>query len=430
MADLETELLRTNPASWAEPLLPIALSLCRWEAAPTGWCGGRAGWHRLSDDLADATGVAALKLKGLGQAPTPGAPAQPPSDELYDRWPGADPDPHFGIDEEGEFCLKDGDAAPVGGLFRAGAEREFDCAAAMAEHDVPSVAPVAVVAYRQRAHTRSDCAPELAVSVTASTVASTHRCAALLTPPERASRDAELSAAIADIAVRVGYAENLHSAAARLHLLAACYHAFGATLRGFAAAGWYRYSGHPDNFVIGDAGEAILVDLDSCRPATGRSPHLAAMEEIRDGMSALYNLACSFFRPHVMDWLTDQDLIDNEPFSALLDGWDPGSAGANARAGQVLARYVIAARNRLRRFEPFLRSPLPAADHLYRYVRHDRDLTFSLLYRELWLRRWARPHLRALPFGPDELDQRLLRFAGRYRYDQLRVLATELEQAG
>ena len=128
--------------------------------------------------------------------------------------------------------------------------------------------------------------------------------------------------------------------------------------------------------------------------------------------------------PAVLDGIGDEDLIAGEPFSAFLDGWDPASAGANAQAGRAIARYAVASRERLRHFGDFLWSGSAAGEHLYRYVRHDRDLTFIWLYRLAYARRWEHPAALAMPFGLDKLDERLLRFAGRPRFEKMRDLLT------
>jgi hypothetical protein len=204
-----------------------------------------------------------------------------------------------------------------------------------------------------------------------------------------------------------------------MQALAEVYRRLGTTLRAFSAAGWFRYSSHPANVVVGPTGQVILVDLDSCRKADPSRPDLWSLEAVRDGMSALYNLACSFFRPGTLDALTDDELAAREPFSAFLDGWDPDSAGANHGAGRAIAAYVIESRIRLREFSPFLRSAEPVAARLYRHVRHDRDLTFAWLYRMAFERRVRRPHPAPVPFGLEALDERLLRFAGRARFERL-----------
>jgi hypothetical protein len=98
-------------------------------------------------------------------------------------------------------------------------------------------------------------------------------------------------------------------------MVGAIYCRFGETLRRFAGAGWYRYSGHLGNLVVDDHGNVVLVDVDSSRPMDPATPDRSALEAVRDGMSALYNLACSFFRPGVLRDVADDELLLHEPLA-------------------------------------------------------------------------------------------------------------------
>ena len=96
-------------------LVDLVRPVVSWDKPPTYWSGGRAGWLVVPDEHATSA-VRGLKVKGLGSRQAPDVPAIPPTTVLYDRWDGQPIDPHFGIDDQGEFCLRDGDPAPVGGL--------------------------------------------------------------------------------------------------------------------------------------------------------------------------------------------------------------------------------------------------------------------------------------------------------------------------
>ena len=410
---------RSNDVVSAE-VLELCSRLCAWTEAPATWCGGRAAWHPLDGALAVGAGGAALKLKGLGVAPSGGEAARLPDATAYDRWPGQEPDPHFGIGADQEFRLVEGDPAPLGGLTLVNALREFDCATALAAHRVPAVRAVTVYEYSGQAMRHGTARLPLGVSITASALAGPARCSVALPGLGDDAAGHDELRRLASVLDR-GTIE-VTSVADRLGILGAVYRGFGTTLRGFAAAEWFRYSGHPDNLAVDDAGEVVLVDLDSCRAMDPGRMDLGALEAVRDGMSALYNLACSFFRPLVLAAVGDEELIAHEPFSLFLDGWDPETAGTNGSTGRAIARYVVAARARLRHFEPFLSAPTPAGRHLYRFVRHDRDLTFSWLYRMAFARRLLRPHAHPLPFDLAALDDRLLRFAGRERFERLAAL--------
>jgi len=365
-------------------------------------------------DVACRTGIRALKFKGLGQAPRAGDPARLPADEAYDRWPGQPPDPHFGIGEDKEFRLLLGDPAPVGGLRIVGAHREFDCARDLAASAVPSVHPILVAQYDGLVFDDGAEATPLGVAVTGSPVEHIHRASICVPSPgdttiETRERTRLAAALSLDVDPR--------GSTSPLILLAAVYRSFGLSLAGFSSTGWYRYSGHPGNLVVDDDGRVLLVDLDSSRPCDPNRPDLIQLEAARDGMSALYNLACTFFLPHALDSILDGDLLENEPFSAFLDGWVGSTSAEHKAIGRAIAEYVVESRAQLRHFGAFLRSPTDAGGHLYRHVRHDRDLTFIWLYRIAF--RLGRP---TSGLSMAELDERLLRFAGRERFERMLVL--------
>ena len=399
-------------------LLETVRAVVEWRTTPTEWSGGRAGWVELHPQLA-RPGCRGLKVKGLGYLhPATGQPC-PPDTHVYDRWPGQAPDPHFGITPDADFALLMGDEAPLGGLPLESALREQRCAAELTEADVPAVQPIAAFKFDALSFENSTGGRSIGVSLTASPLPRDVRLSLVLAPLGGAV-EAELDRL--DAAFRTA-GTPLSANMRCLHLLGEGYRAFGHSIRKFSSAGWYRYSGHPGNITIGPNGEALLVDLDSCRPAADVTPAIAAMESVRDGMSALYNLACSFFHEPARTRFSDDEIEEHQPFSAFLMGWDPhGDPSQAISEGRRIAAYVNASRRQLRFFAPFLNAKTEAGCHLYRHVRHDRDLTFAWLFRLLYERRLARPDFIEMPLSLTTLDSRLRCFTGLERWSKLEVL--------
>lgn len=405
------------PVAESHPeLLGLIERTCRWELLPSSWPGGRSALIALPSSLNGDTGLGAVKLKGLGLCPSGDAPARPPQEETYDRWPGQDPDPHFAIGPDCQFGLADGDPAPVGGLTMDGVERELACAAGLCEHGVRSVVPLASFAYPTLRYSTPDGQMKwIGVAATGSRLTADARCSAIVPGWDERAPDASELRRVAR-ALGVPEAGRGGGVASRLHLLGEAYRSFGISLRSFSAAGWYRYSGHPANFQIDEAGNAILVDLDSCRQMSDISPEVAGLEAVRDGMSGLYNLACTFFLPGVLSQVDDETLRRIEPFSAFLDGWDPGSKGKNRPAAEAIVDYIVPSRSRLREFYRAVAPNTPTAERLYRYVRHDRDLTYTWFFRHLCRRRFLRPVRPSLTITTAALDSGLYGFAGGPRF--------------
>lgn len=341
----------------------------------------------------DISPYGVVKFNGLGVPPHGGEPARLPGRAPYDRSPGLEPDPHFGIDDAGEFVLRLGTDAPLGGITLRAAIREFEAARQLQDAGVPSVGGVAVF---RTSTVFGEAQEPLGISVTGR-MSSDDRRASALVPGWGADGD-------------LGVGESLKQ-------LGEAYRAFGQLLHRFHDAGWCRYSAHPDNLGIEPDGTIVLVDLDTVEPMIAYPPERAELERVRDGMSGLYNLACGFFLPGVMSLVDDAMLRRHEPFSAYLEGWAPGVPGIE-ELGAAVVTYVIEAREELRRFADVLAEPA-RGERLYRAIRHDRDLTYAWMFRSLYR---LRQHHAPLPVSLRVLDERLTRFAGRGRMERLRRL--------
>lgn len=392
----------------------VISELVRWQRKPSAWCGGRTGWLLL-DSAATGRGacIRALKLKGIGGPVVENGyvTAAPPSTEQYIRWPGVGEDPHFGIDKSG-FCWVAGDPAPLRGITLSAALREFDAAAGLRTAGVPALVPLAVYRYPGLSFGPT-CAP-MGVVVTGSPERSPLRVGAVLDGLGDPSQDVYYLTRLSTALHAPPTGDPIANA---LSLLEAATRRYGNTLRRFSEAGYFRYSGHIDNYGIDPGtGEAFLIDLDSSRELEELPPALQFSQVARDAMSALYNLACAFFRPDQLELLPDSALADGAVFSAFFDGWAP-EVHIDPEILATFAEYVIGHRSRLRRYSTFLLDPHPTGAELYRYVRHDTEVTTVALYRlcsEVLHRSTIAVPAPSMVPGP-ALDEALVRFCGHHR---------------
>ena len=417
------EMLETWPPLECATLREVIEPVLTWERPPDEWSGGRAGW--VTSTVSVATwDVRALKFKGLGISPAIQGAAALPQEAPYDRWPGQDPDYHFGFDQNLRFARIIGQPAPLGGMTVPSALKEFAVASRLVSNGVPSVLPMCVAKYSNLSFMAQGVRHPLGVSVTASPVPEVWRASALL---DNDSGRHALSTYARRMRMPLPDATQ-PQLAHQLQVLGSVYQRFGATLRQFSAAGLGRYSGHPDNIVIDERGQAVLVDLDSCLFVDHLNSATRFLHAVRDGMSGLFNLACAFFKQNTLS-LGDDVIEAQQPFGAFLDGWAPASRGENGPFGQALARYVTASRCPLRTFSDFLYGGHPESRRLYRYVRHDSDVTYAWLFRVTYLRLADEPESRP-PWSTMELDARLLDYLGRPRMATVLELASESPESG
>ncbi len=159
--ELDIEVTHFYPLVAIEPqLFDQILNIVRWRTRPWFFAPGRTAWYKLGEPVnyLNRPGVCykAAKLKGVGfwnpeDQLTTGIqwserarePFHPTSLEYADTvrpW-------HMGISAEGELAEVASLPAPYGGILHERAVLEYTNAATLHEHNVPSIAPLAVVRY-------------------------------------------------------------------------------------------------------------------------------------------------------------------------------------------------------------------------------------------------------------------------------------------
>ncbi len=277
-----------------------------WRTAPAIMPGTRTSWTSLPDG-------GALKLKGVGYREAGGA-AEPPVDVSFHR-----PNPHLGIRDDGELTIVPSSPSPYGGMLLTRARAEYEVAAGLARAAVPAVVPLRVYRYEGVSYTEGGLAPPEAMGavLTLAPAAAPHRADLLIRASDVLDDDER---------ERLGRLIGPPGAAGRgrrrLELITVLAARYGAALRGFAQAGFFRYSGSLDNWALADAGDQVyLTDLDSSLPLSGCTPVRAPLEVMRDMASGLFNIAAALMHPDVALQVEPAEFERTDPFAALLSGY-------------------------------------------------------------------------------------------------------------
>ncbi len=97
---------------------------------------------------------------------------------------------------------------------------------------------------------------------------------------------------------------------------------FGKTIRKFSEAGFFRYSGAPDNYsYCSVTGEVFLIDLDSSLKICELSPIEKSLQIIRDASSGVAYLIAFLTHPNRLNSFPMKEVIEYNPFRELLSGY-------------------------------------------------------------------------------------------------------------
>ncbi|GEM_PF-1632148 len=321
----------------SEEVFEQIIELATWSRTPTFYKRGRMAMHVLDEAVSPLSKpsirLRAVKMKGVGayNPPTTGSRFR---DKLLDDYSDAPIPPttlpltsfvtypHFGIDGDGEYMLAYSALAPVGGILHSRALLEYRNAKILLEHDVPCIAPLAVLEYEPRLTFEGK-----AMGAVLS-----------LMPEPTTLRVSEIQFGAA---VHYGtdpksdsYYDRVRKAleiegdpaseGTRLETICAVVRGIGRITRKFAMAGLYRYSPELSNYEFDfDRAVPILTDLDSTLELSGLTPPLRTLQTLRDLASVTYRVMAKFYTPSVLGSYTFERLLEYDPLCSLLSGYFP-----------------------------------------------------------------------------------------------------------
>ncbi len=297
-----------------------------WVEKPFFFKPGRTAWYELQDPILTDRGelLTAAKIKGVGglnpekqtgasgiRGENPVGLLQPSNTEYAAGVRRA----HFGVAEDGEFCIAYSEPAPFGAITRKRAEYEYKNALHLNKHDVPAIVPFCLVDYPDLGQFRGE---------TLSAVVS-------LTPARAPTRmeyfvldgshldDDELR----DVeAVRQFFTDPSAMPQGEDEVRVNIAHAIGALMQNFSAAGMFRHSCYWDNFMFDPRNKRLfLTDLDSTMFLKDIPTETRGLQQARDLAGALFRLADCLYRDFVVRARSFESLRKNDPFAAILAGY-------------------------------------------------------------------------------------------------------------
>ncbi|SFB04525.1 hypothetical protein SAMN05216266_1045 [Amycolatopsis marina] len=311
-SQLPAELVATGPipGDGAAELRRVAADLVRWNRLPPLDPRERSAWVPVDPPVPVRSGPASpirsLKLKGIGLGTT-GGPTQPAAEPYNDALRHA----HVGITDDGDFCLRYSERAPLGGMFLDRARMEYDNAALLQRAGCPSTVPVALFRYESLECPWQPGRPLGVVVSGGPTEEPLRACGLMVADPGDPTIYGRACAEILRL-----WGPDRGSA------LRAVAFEVGRTLRQFHEAGLFRHNGYPTNYLLDPRTRRIcLLDLDSSLPLAEFPEPRRAMEILRDVAGAVFSLGLIFFEPSIAERFPPDELAATGHFQRLLDGY-------------------------------------------------------------------------------------------------------------
>lgn len=324
------------------------LDIASWNGAvPTFTRRGRGAWEGLHETIAlkkDPTVTFyAAKLKGVGlwNPVLPGDAAY--SNKLADG-SGDDPVPpltdlleylvtypHFGVSNTGEYQYAYSSPSPIGGIVHSRAHREYWAAERLIAHNVPSVAPLAVIQYDKSLEFQGE---PMGAVITLSPGLAPYRISEVLfgAGVVRGS-DPKFDAHYDEMRACLGIEGDPDDERVRLTVICALAREAGKLLHDFSLAEMFRYSGDWGNFVYSTESKRLfLIDLDSVQDINVLPEPVRPLQAWRDIVSSVYRMVAKIGYPTALDKYTLNNLLEFDPITALLQGYFADVPEAELRA--------------------------------------------------------------------------------------------------
>lgn len=292
------------------------VQLVKWEKEPIFPRIGRSAFVLLKQPInipGVPVSIKSLKLKGIGARKHTGEIIRPTTLEIHNC------NPHLGFNKNGDFIPIKSSPAPMGGITIDRAKQEFFVSKSLVENGCPSIIPIHVYQYMDSdmkfSSDQGDPKP-LGAVVTGLFENNPLRADSVF---DYETLDENTKKEIDAWIQHLNCCNNSHRS---LSLIAKLSKLFGKTIRKFSEAGFFRYSGAPDNYsYCKDTGEVFLIDLDSSLRICDLSSTEKSLQVIRDTASGIAYLVAFLTDPKRLRLFPVKEVIEYNPFRELLCGY-------------------------------------------------------------------------------------------------------------
>lgn len=229
--------------------------------------------------------------------------------------------PHVGFTDGGDYTIAYGAVAPIGGIVHGRAVREYESAARLLRHSVPTIVPLAVIEYPDLRFLDQP----MGAVITLSTEPAPYRLSevqylAAVQPGADPAADSYYEA----VCRSLGVDGDPRTEEVRLRVICLLGRRIGRLVHDFSAAGLYRYSSEWSNFEYSfERDEVFLTDLDSVLELGHLGHELQTLQVLRDLGTLAYRLVSKFGTPTALGRYTIGNLLAADPLAETLAGYFP-----------------------------------------------------------------------------------------------------------
>ncbi|MDJ0617068.1 MAG: hypothetical protein QNJ63_10030 [Calothrix sp. MO_192.B10] len=300
----------------ANPETQALGNIISWEVQPKFFRIGRSAFQLLKKPIVipgSDLKISSIKLKGVGARTHSGDIIKPTTLAVHNN------NPHLGFNKHGDFIPVKSTPAPIGAITLERAYREFNVSKALIKVGCPSIIPISVYKYLDSelkfslSKTKSEVLGVVVTGIPQNTYLRADSVFKYKTLDKKEQKK------LNEWMKHLGIVNSVNPA---LSLITELSRLYGRTIRKFSEAGFYRYSGAPDNYsYCVDTGEVFLIDLDSSRLLEECSSIEKPLQIMRDAASGIAYLITFLTDPNCLHNFPKEQVLNYNPFKSFIMGY-------------------------------------------------------------------------------------------------------------